>query len=74
MTKNTLIDKTIQTLSRLPHEKVETVSDFAEYIAKKYEEEILQKGIEKLVSESKAFDFLEEEQELYSVNDLKERY
>lgn len=74
MTKHTLIDKTIQTLSGLPQEKVEAVSDFAEYIAKKYEEEILQKGIEKLVSESNVFDFLEEEQELYSVDDLKEKY
>ena len=50
MMRENLINKTIKTLSKLPNDKIREVSDFTEYILKKYEEETLQKGIEKLVS------------------------
>ena len=74
MTKETLIKKTLSTLSSLPQEKVREVSKFADDILKNYEERILQKGIEKLVSDSKVFDFLKNEEDLYSIEDLKEKY
>jgi hypothetical protein len=74
MSRETLIKKTFNTLSKLPPDKVKEVSDFADYILKKYDEEILQKGIEKLVSNSKTYDFLKDEEELYSFEDLKEIY
>lgn len=74
MTKETLIEKTIKTISKLPQDQIQEVSDFADRILKEYEERILQKGMEKLVSASKTFNFLQEEELLYSVNDLKERY
>ena len=74
MTKELLIKKTIKTLSRLPQDKIREVSDFAEFIMKKNDGEILQKGIESLVDKSKAYDFLQEEENLYSLNDLKEKY
>lgn len=74
MEKQTLIKKTLDTLSKLPQQEIKEVSDFADFILKKYEEKTLQKGIEKLVSNSKSFDFLEEEEELYSPDDLKEKF
>ena len=74
MTRESLINKTMEVLTKLPQDKVTEVADFADYIFKKYDEEILQKGIEKLVSTSKAFNFLKTEGDLYTVNDLKERY
>ena len=74
MTRNTLINLTINTLSRLPRDKIEQVNDFAEYILKKHKEEGLQKGIENLTVHSGSFDFLNDEEELYSYKDLKERY
>ncbi len=74
MPRETLIKKTIKTLSKLPPDKVKEVSDFAEFMYKKYEDEILLKGIEKLVSDSKVFYFLNDEEELYTVEDLKEKY
>ena len=74
MPGETLINRTLATLSKLPPDKVKEVSDFADYILKKYDEEILQKGIEKLISESKAFNFLKHEEDLYTVEDLKEKY
>ena len=74
MNRDFLIKRTLKTLSKLPQEKVREISDFADFIMKKHEEETLQKGIEKLVSHSKSFDFLNEEEELYSQDDLKEKF
>lgn len=74
MMRESLINKTIKTLSKLPNDKVREVSDFTEYVFKKYEEETLQYGIEKLVSDSKAFQFLNDEEDLYTVNDIIEKY
>jgi hypothetical protein len=74
MPRETLIKKTIKTLSKLPPEKVKEVSDFAEFIFKKYEDEILLKGLEKLASDSKVFYFLNDDEDLYTLEDLKEKY
>ena len=74
MMRETLINKTVKALSKLPNDKIKEVSDFTEYIFKKYEEETLQKGIEKLVSDSNAFQFLNEDEDLYTVNDIIEKY
>ena len=73
MIRETLINKTIKILSKLPNDKIREVSDFTEYILKKYEEETLQKGIEKLVSDSNTFQFLNDEEDLYTVNDIIEK-
>ena len=74
MDRDILIKRTLKNLSKLPQDKVREISDFAEFIMKKHEEETLQKGIEKLVSHSKSFDFLNEEEDLYSQDDLKEKF
>ncbi|MEK6546603.1 MAG: hypothetical protein AABZ28_08750, partial [Nitrospinota bacterium] len=74
MTKEILISKTVDYLKNLPDEKVAEVADFTEYLYQKYEEYILNRGIRKLASESKSFDFLKEEEDLYTINDLKEKY
>ncbi|MDP2207841.1 MAG: hypothetical protein Q8K98_03570 [Bacteroidota bacterium] len=72
MTKQELIKKTVDTLNILPEEKVKQIFDFTEFLQKQYEEHILQKGIHKLMDDSITYKFLEEEEDLYTVNDLKE--
>ncbi len=72
MTKEAIIQKTVQALKSLPDDKAEEVSDFVDFLLKKYEEQILQKGIEKLQSESNIFNFLHEDEELYSTADIKQ--
>jgi len=74
MDKQILINRTIEALEKLPEEKVYEVANFADYILKKYEEQILQTGIEALVSDSESFSFLGDEEDLYDESDLKERY
>ncbi len=74
MTKEALLNKALKTISQLPQNKIKEVNDFADFILKKHDEEVMQKGIEKLVSDSKSFDFLKDEEGLYSLEDLKERF
>ena len=74
MTRETLIQQTLTILAKLPQDKASEIADFADYILKKYDDQVLQKGIEKLISDSKTFDFLKNEEDLYTLADLKERY
>lgn len=74
MNKKALINKTVETVAKLPHDKIKEVNDFADYLLNKIEEEALQKGIQQIVSNTKSFEFLKEEEELYTTEDLKEKY
>jgi hypothetical protein len=72
MTKKQIIEKTIQAINKLPNDKALEILDFAEFISKKYENYILTEGIQHLVSESQAFDFLFDEEDIYSEKDIKQ--
>jgi hypothetical protein len=74
MTREKLIEKTINRLSKLPDQKLKEVSDFAEFLLSKIEDRNLTEGIQKLAADSKSFKFLEDEEDLYSASDLKETY
>ena len=74
MSKKELIKQTINQLEKLPTEKIEEVYDYAEFISKKFEETLLIKDLTALNTNSKSFAFLNEEEDLYSVEDLKERF
>ena len=72
MTRESLIKRTLDSLTRLPDQKLREVSDFAEFMLNKIEDRQITEGIQKLTSNSKSFQFLETEEELYSKADLKE--
>ena len=74
MSREDLIQKTILAIQKLPQEKINEVSDFADFILKKHEEELLAKGISKIVAEGKPYKFLDSDENIYTVNDLKEKY
>jgi hypothetical protein len=74
VTRETIIQKTIQALKALPKEKAEEVSDFADFMLKKYEEITLQQGIQTLQADSETLQFLNEDEELYSTADIKEKF
>ena len=74
MTKQNIIERTLKIINQLPEDKAAEISDFADFVFKRYEEYELTKGIQKMVSESQTFDFLNNEEELYSLADLKEVY
>ena len=74
MSRHQLVEQALQAINQLPEEKISEVVDFASFILKKHEETILQKGVERLVETSDTFAFLHDEEELYTLDDLKERY
>jgi hypothetical protein len=71
MTKKAIIKKTIDVMNILPVDRVQEVSDFADFVLKKYEDVSLQRSIEYLQSQGKAFSFLNDDEELYSAADIK---
>ncbi len=74
MNRETLIDNIINKIRQLPDMKIKEVNDFADFLLSKIDDRIIQEGIQKMVSDSKSFNYLKDEEDLYSVDDLKERY
>lgn len=75
MDKEILIKRSLKSLRKLPSKRINEVMDFIDFISEKYKDEIvLQKGIQNIVEKSNSFSFLKDEEDLYTVNDLKEKY
>lgn len=74
MEKDVLIKKAINNIQHLPITMVKEVNDFAEFLLNKIDDQMITEGIKEISSSSKSFDFLNNEQDLYSVKDLKVRY
>lgn len=74
MERKELIENTLFKIKQLPDVKIKEIHDFAEFLLMKIDDQILRQGIQELASSSNAFNYLNEEEDLYSVNDLKESY
>lgn len=74
MNRELLIKETIDKIQQLPDGKIQEISDFAGYLLSKIEDNLLVNGIQKLTSESKSFEYLKNEEDLYSLNDIREKY
>lgn len=75
MDKEVLIKRSIKSLQKLPTKRINEVVDFIDFISEKYRDEIiLKKGIQTIVEQSISFSFLKNEEDLYSIKDLKEKY
>ena len=74
MTKQAIIERTLKAINQLPDDKAEEISDFADFVSKRYEEQLLISGIKSFVSEGKSFEFLRDEEDIYTIADLKEVY
>lgn len=72
MNKQAIIERTVNAIKHLPEDKAEEISTFADFIFKRYEESKLAENIQELASESETFQFLEEDEEIYLLSDLKE--
>ncbi len=74
MTRQTIIERTVKAINLLPTEKATEISDFADFIAQRYEDQLLTKATQKLADTGQTFDFLKKEEDIYSLSDLKEVY
>ncbi|HNP19865.1 MAG TPA: hypothetical protein PKL31_15610 [Fulvivirga sp.] len=61
-------------LKKLPDHKLQEITDYMDFILKSVSDQELVQGMQVLASTSKAYDFLKEDEDLYTVNDLKETY
>lgn len=74
MTRKAIIARTVSVINQLPDDKAQEISDFADFLIKRHEEIQLLKGIQSLAEQSHSFDFLKDEEDIYSESDLKEVY
>lgn len=74
MSKEEIIEKTLKAIHLLPEDKAKEISNFADFISKRYEETLFTKAIHNYTENHNAFEFLQSEEDLYSVQDLKEVY
>ena len=74
MTKELIIGRTLKATDQLPDNKAEETADFADFISKRCEEQRLAEGIQQLLLNSQTFNFLKDEEDLYSKEDLKKLY
>jgi hypothetical protein len=74
MNREQLLDETIQKLNKLPSEKIQEINHFAEFLLSKIDDKIIVEGIAEMAAKSKAFNFLSDEEDLYTVNDVIEKY
>lgn len=74
MNRQVLIANTIDKIRQLPDLKIKEINDFADFLLSRIDDKIILEGIQKMVSDSKSFDYLKDEEDLYTVEDLKERY
>ncbi len=74
MTREQLIEETIQKVNKLPDEKIQEINHFAEFLLSRIEDKIFAEGIAEMASKSKAFEFLNEEEDFYTVNDATGNY
>ena len=74
MSKDEIIAKTIAALQKLPADKIAEVSDFAHFILHLNEDKQITEGIAQLSAQTKSYKFLDEEEDLYTLNDVKAPY
>lgn len=74
MSKQELIEKTIAALQKLPADKVAEISDFTDFVLQRNEDKQITESIAQLSKQSKSYEFLEQEEDLYTLNDVKAPY
>jgi hypothetical protein len=74
MTRQAIIEKTLKAINQLPENKAEEISDFAVFVMKRFEESRLTEAIQIMASKSDSFSFLNNDEDLYSAEDIKVKF
>ena len=74
MEREVIMKKTVQNIEQLSTSRIREVNNYVEYILQKTEEIMITEGLQQLSSSCYGFDFLNNEPDLYSINDLKTKY
>jgi hypothetical protein len=74
MSKEELLEHVLERCRKLPESQIAQLLDYAEFLAQKSENGALLKEISSLAEQSVSFDFLNEDPEIYTINDVKVKY
>lgn len=74
MTKQMIIERILNSINKMPNEKAEEIADYAEVVLRRFKKQEFPKDIEQKVSKSETFGFLKDEDDIYTISDLKELY
>jgi len=74
MEREVLVQKTVHNIEQLPTQRIREVNDFVEFILRKSDDALITEGLQRLASSCHVYDFLRDEPEIYSVNDLKVKF
>jgi hypothetical protein len=69
--KKILIGKTLEVLDRLPEHKAKEVALFAETLLHDWEETLMQKGFAQSLTETRSFDLMPHEEDIYATANLR---
>lgn len=71
MKKDQVLKDTIEKLRQLDEDDLKEANDFVEFLLSKVADKELVREIQSQAEKGKTFDFLHDEEELYSLEDLK---
>jgi hypothetical protein len=74
MNRQNLIENTLAKIKQLPDLKIIEVNEYADFLLSRIDDNIIRDGIQELTSQNESFDFLKEDEDIYTVEDLKVRY
>jgi hypothetical protein len=74
MEREILMEKMIGQIERLSIARILQINDFIEFIARQSEDAMITEGLQELSSYGNVYDFLDNEPEIYSVDDLKIKF
>ena len=74
MEREILVKRTIGRIEQLPTSRLQEVVDFVEFLIQRTDDALITEGLKKLSSSGRTYDFLNEEPETYSINDLKVKF
>jgi hypothetical protein len=74
MNRQNLIENTLEKIKQLPDLKIIEVNEYADFLLSRIDDNIIRDGIQELTSQNESFDFLKEDEDIYTVEDLKVRY
>lgn len=74
MNRQNLIENTLEKIKQLPDVKVKEINEYADFLLSRIDDNIIRDGIQELTSQNESFDFLKEDEDIYTVEDLKVRY
>lgn len=74
MEREILVQQTFYNINKLPTPRVQEVNNFVEFMLQKTDDALITEGLQRLSAIGRTYNFLNDEPELYSSDDLKVKF